>query len=120
MTKVVVQKDKKLDDGMHKGVIKDVQFREKPYKYTDLIIELADGFTVKAGYPTIATKSSKLGLMLQRFGAKLDEGQEVDIEATVVGKECQFQSITEHKGEKKYAKVITESVKPRVKEEAVS
>lgn len=119
MTQMEVQREKKLDDGLHHGVIKQIVFRTEPYSYTDVHIELADGFTVVAGYPTMLMKSSKLGLLLARFGADVIEGQSIEIEPILLEKDVEFMTITEQKGEKKYAKVIVESLKPLIKEEAI-
>jgi len=110
-----VQREKKLDDGLHHGIIIDVLYRTEPYAYTDVKIELADTFVVTAGYPTCITKSSKLGLLLERFGAIVQEGSMLDPNKVLVGKDVQFQTIT--KG--KYAEVLTESLKPNIKEETI-
>ena len=121
MTKLPVQKEKKLDDGVHHGVIKEVRFRTEPYSYTDLVIELADGFSITAGYPTIVTKNSKLGLLLERFGAALLEGSDVEVEQYFIGKDVSFITMTEKgKDGKMYARVMSDSVKPLVPAEKVA
>ncbi len=107
-----VQKEKKLDDGLHKGIIIEVNYRTEPYNYTDVIIELADKFKVTAGYPTQVTKSSKLGKLLARFGADVVEGKKITPENILVGKACVFQTTTTEKGDRKFSKVLAESLIP--------
>lgn len=104
-----VQKEKRLDDGIHNGVIKDVTYRATPYEYTDLVIELADTFTVTVGYPTYVCPSSKLGKLLTRFGVVLGEPESPVDPDILKGRECSFQSTTEGK----FYKVLPDSVKPK-------
>ena len=106
-----------IKDGMHKGVIMGVEYRDKPYAYTDLVIELDEGikFTgikLKAGYPTVIQESSKLGKLLARFGVSLDVGKKISPEKELVHKKCQFQIITEDTKNGTFARVLPESVKP--------
>ena len=68
---------------------------------------------LKAGYPTTVSEASKLGKLLTRFGAKLEVGSEVDPNNILVGQQCQFQTITETTKNGEFAKVLSESVKPR-------
>ena len=37
--KLEVKEKFEIPDGIHEGVIVDVQYRETPYKYTDLMID---------------------------------------------------------------------------------
>ncbi len=105
-----VEKEKKLEDGLHNGIIIDVVEREtkQKYKYVDVVIELADKFHVRASYPDFVCKSSKFGEMLARFGAVIDEGTSIDINKVLEHKKCTFQTITEGK----YFNVVPASVKP--------
>ena len=107
---IPVQKERRLDDGVHTGRIVEVNFREKPYEYTDVVIELADKFKVTVGYPTMITPTTKLGKLLSRFGVKLEIGQNVDPEKELMAQYCTFQSITDE--DSKYYKILPESVKP--------
>ena len=117
---ILCQPENKLEDGVHTGVIMDVAYRDKPYQYTDLTIETADGKKVKAGYPTVIMPESKLALLFMRMGIAVEVGKHYDPETLLVNKKVQFQTITEHKGDKKYCKVITESVKPAIVERVSS
>jgi hypothetical protein len=110
---IKVEASKKIDDGVHKGTIKDVDYRTEPFNYTDIEIELDDKVTIRASYPTMICPSSKLGRLLIRFGVKLEVGQELDIETILIGKRCVFQSTSEEKDGVRYSKVLTESLQPQ-------
>lgn len=114
--KIEVTKKLEIKDGLHEGMIIDVQYRDKPYEYTDVVIEtIVEGKAVKlkAGYPTQVSDSSKLGKLLQRFGAQLTIGQEVDPNVILVEKKCQFMTMTQSTKRGEFANVVPESVKPR-------
>jgi hypothetical protein len=102
-----VKQEKKIEDGLHKGVIIGAVLREKPFKYIDVIIEF-ENLKLKSGYPAIILESSKLGQLLQRFGIKLDIGSKIDVEKVLIGKPCQFMTIKKEK----YSNIISDSVKP--------
>ena len=100
-----------IEDGIHEGAIIGVEYREKPYKYTDIVIEFDEGKnTLKAGYPTFVMEESKLGLLMKRFGILISEGTEVDPDE-LIGKKCTFLTLNEKKGDKTYAKIVQDSVK---------
>lgn len=103
----IVEERKILEDGQHKGVITGVESREKPFKYIDLIIE-SEGVSLKVGYPDKIMKESKLGELMQAFGANLEVGKPINIESTFIGRGCTF--VTIKKGI--YANIVPESVKP--------
>ena len=119
MIEGTVQKAFKIDDGVHNGVIIDLEERKEPYAYLDVVIEMADKRRLKVGYPNKIMAESKLGKLLLRFGAELKEGTIIQLNPILVGKECTFQSITEQKGDKSYPKVIGDSLKPKAQEEMV-
>jgi hypothetical protein len=109
--KLEVQKKLEIDDGLHKGVIINVEYREKPFAYTDVSIEFDAGgkkMVMKSGYPTTISESSKLGKLLQRFGAVLKVGNLIDPGEILVGKPCSFMTLKE--GE--YSNVLPDSLKP--------
>lgn len=105
--KLTVQPSNKLKDGLHEGVITYIEYREKPHEYTDIVIE-SDSTKVKVGYPTFISPDSKLGKLLIQFGVNLEVGMEIEPEF-LVGKKCQFQSMTNEKG---YPCVIRDTLKP--------
>lgn len=115
-----IKKSFKIEDGAHNGVIVDVQYRTDPHEYTDIVIELKDangGQAVRltAGYPTCVSKNSKLGKLLERFGETLVEDGTVDPTKVLANKACTFMTMTQvvkDKGE--FARVIPESLKPKV------
>jgi len=97
-----------IEEGKHIGKIIDIQYREKPYAYTDLVIELANGLKLKAGYATKVTPVSKLGRLMLDFGASLEVGKSIDVEDVFVGKGCTF--LVEKDGN--FNNIIPKSLKP--------
>jgi hypothetical protein len=85
---IPVKEHKSLADGVHKGVIKSVVFREHPLRYTDYCIE-TEGINIKASYPTNITPETIHGRMLQRFGVLVVPGKSINPEQ-LVNRECSF------------------------------
>lgn len=106
-----IQQIKRLEDGVHQGTITAVEYRETPYKYTDLVIETTDGYRIKAGYPTIVTLESKLGRALSEFGGDLTTNKTINPDDVFVGKRCQFVTITEKKPKGDFPKVVPGSLR---------
>jgi len=106
--KLEVEESKSIEDGKHTGVITAVEYREKPYKYTDVVISFEESKTIKAGYPTCVTKESKLGKLLQEFGAEMEVGSVIDPELFLKDKEVQFLTMTNENG---FANVVPNSLK---------
>ena len=109
--KLIVEKATSIEDGKHQGIIVDVQYRDSPYNYTDILIEFNGGLQLKAGYPTKLMEKSKLGLLLRRFGLVIAEGLVVDPNI-LIGRRCEFITMTEDTPKGSFARVITESVRP--------
>ncbi|NIQ15379.1 MAG: hypothetical protein GTO02_13585 [Candidatus Dadabacteria bacterium] len=61
MPTIEPQKSKKIEEGKHKGTIIDVVFKDKPFEYTDYVIELEEGATLKYGVPTPIYIDEKTG-----------------------------------------------------------
>lgn len=110
--KLKIEADKEpLADGMHKGVITAIEYREKPYEYTDVIIEYEENRTIKAGFPTFICPTSKLGLILTEFGADLQVGQDIEPETVLIGKECEFMVLNKKTDKGTYPNVVQGSLK---------
>ena len=111
--KFVVKEIKTLTEGKHNGVIVNIEYRDEPYNYADMIIE-AEGATLKCGYPAFVAKDSKLGTLLERFGATITVGAEIELEKVLVGKKCTFLTMMEKnvKNGKTYTKIISDTLKP--------
>ena len=111
--KIKVVESIKLVDGQHSGEIEDVEYRDSPYKYTDVVIKTqhkGKDVKVKANYPTNISENSALGKLLERFGAKLEIDKELEPEEFLTkGKKVEFETVTEGK----YYNVVLESVKPK-------
>jgi len=103
-----VEEAKTIEEGKHVGKIVEVQYREKPYAYTDLVIELANGIKLKAGYATKLSPVTKLGKLTQEFGAELVVDEVVNLDDVFVGKGCTF--LVEKDGN--FFNIIPKSVKP--------
>ena len=117
--KIEVEEVRKLEEGKHKGVITDVQYRTEPYNYTDVCIEINNA-TWTVGYPTALTKDSKLGKLMQRFGQRFKVGDMVDPNVVLAGRQCTLVSIMEASKKdpsKVYSKIISSSVKPLAEEQ---
>ena len=108
-----VVKSKKLEDGIHNGVIEEVEYRTEPYAYTDVVVKMSDGFTLKVGYPTVMSEDSALGQLMIRFGEVLAEGGMCNPDI-LKGKKCNFQTTTalNKKDGKSYSNIIRDSVRP--------
>lgn len=107
--KLTVQPDKRLEDGKHKGVIVAVESRDKPYEYTDFVIE-AEGVKLKTGFPSVLTPTSKIGRFFLRIGLEVTLGKEITDEQ-VIGKVVEFITMQKEKNGKHYCEIIAESVK---------
>ena len=110
--KLPIKEPKIVDEGKHNGVIIAVEYRDEPYKYTDVIIELEKELTLKAGYPTTVTKQSGLGRLLMRFGAELVPGKTIDPDKVLIGKTCSFITLNEETDKGTFAKVVPASLAP--------
>ena len=106
--KLKVQPDKKIEDGRHEGVIVAVEYREKPFEYTDLVIEFEGGKRIKYGVPTAMSPSSKLGRLVEEFtGNDPIVGGEIDPDIVFINQKCSFQTITTGK----FSNVVKDSVR---------
>ena len=103
-----VQKPRVVKEGMHQGVITDVSQRTKPYEYTDVHIKIEDDLIVKASYPSYVCETSKLGMLLVRFGELIVEGATINTDV-LKGKECTLVTVKDGN----FTNVIDSSVKPR-------
>ena len=105
----------KLEDGKQTGKIVGVQERKDPFHYIDVIIQPDKaGFQIKVGYPAHLSADSRLGCLLQRFGAVLVVKEKVDPAVFLHDKECEFVTIGKKgKDGNDYANVVPESLKPK-------
>jgi len=108
-----VKKPNRLEDGQHTGKIVAVEERNKPYEYIDIVIEETAGIKIKVGYPKILMRESKLGLLFKRFRVILSDGQKIDPEKILIGKECSFIVMNEQTNRGTFPKIIPESLKEK-------
>lgn len=104
------EKPKNIEDGAHEGMIIGIEYRKKPYKYMDVVIEFDGNTKLKAGYPQNLLVESRLGKLLERFGVDVQEGMQYDPEKILIGRRCVFTTVRIGK----FANIISESVKAKV------
>lgn len=107
----------KLEDGIHLGVIIEVEDRvtSKGYEYTDIWIE-SENTKVKSGYSSRINDNSGLGKLLKRFGISIVPGKKYDVGKLLIGKKIQF--VTNDDGE--FVNVVRGTEKPtNFKEEII-
>ena len=102
----------KIEDGAHTGVIIEVEYRESPYRYTDVWIEFNQGQRIKYGVPTPTelTTKNKLGKLLQSFGAVMEVGKSYDPAKVLIGKKCIFMTTSDE--ESQYSRILDGTLKP--------
>lgn len=106
-----VNAPKVIKDGSHEGVIIGVEYREKPYEYTDLVIEFKEG-KIKAGYPSYITPVNKMGKLLLDFGCSLEIDKEISPEKVFIGKKCTFMTLNKSTDRGTFPSVVPGSLKP--------
>jgi len=106
--KLKVEEPKSISDGAHEGTIIAIEYRNKPFDYTDLVIEFESGRKLKYGVPTSVSVESKLGKLLLDFGASLEIGGEIDPEDVFVNQQVTFMTMRDSKG---YSNIVRDSLK---------
>lgn len=115
---LVVTKPLVVADGLHTGTIVRLEYRDEPYKYMDVFVKPDEvDVELKVSYPQNVTPNSSAGKLLERFGAKLNEGSSIIPYEILVGKKCQFLTSTESVKMKdghtvNIARVLFETLKP--------
>ena len=103
-------------DGLHEGVITKVEYRTTPqgYEYTDVFMDTPDmngkAVSIKASFPRSVSTASKLGQLLMKLGAVLEEGKMIDPDTYLIGATCKFQTTTKTTEKGKFAEVLTETI----------
>ena len=106
----------RIEEGKYSGVVSRVEYRDEPFKYTDIYVKL-DGQDVelKVGYPSTVSEASGLGRVLKMFGASLKVGEKIDPAKAFIGKPCQFLVVLEKNEDGEFARIVKESFKPKPK-----
>lgn len=116
---IEVKEPLSLADGLHEGVVERVEYREVPYKYTDVYIkEKTSEIELKYGAPTSNSTNSKLMSLLAKF-TPISKGVKVDPEKVLVGKEVNFMTIIEETEKGKFVRIVDNSIRPKVATENV-
>ena len=108
---LIPKKNKNIEEGIHKGVIIGVTYREEPYRYTDITIEVAgEDIERTYGCPTSAGMDSKLMSLLSKF-TEVVENKPIDPEKVLVGQKITFMILHKEKEGKKFDRIVDESIK---------
>lgn len=108
----------KISDGRHIGTITRVEYKDKPYEYTEVFIEIDErSIEIKYGCPTILSENSKLGKLLIAMGEKYEPKTKSNPEKVLIGKRIEFMTLNKKskKDGKEYAEIVEDSIKPAVK-----
>lgn len=114
MVKLPVKETKLIEEGKHTGKIMDIDSRDKPYRYTDYIIDMGDGISVKYGVPTdisVDEKGNPMGKhakLLKELGLLEKDNVETD---KAIGMHVTFMTINETSDKGTFARVVDGSVK---------
>src|SRR3990167_11050303 len=109
---IEVQKHIEIEDGKHSGEITRVEYREEPFRYTDVFVKVDEaGFEIKYGCPTILSEKTKLGKLLSKF-TELKPGPKLDPAKVLVGKRVAFVTVTEDTDNGRFARIADNSIKP--------
>lgn len=107
------EKALKIEDGLHKGKIVSIEYRDDPYSYTDIHIEEAKTrVLLRCGVPTKISEYSGLGKILMNFGIEIKEGAKYDPEKILVGKLVSFVTVTKETDKGAFANIQALSIKP--------
>ena len=112
--KFEVEQSVKLEDGKHDGVIVELEHREKPFNYVDVVIEeTKTKGKIRCGYPYKVLDDSALGRLLVRFGAILEVGKGAELEDFLKkGIKVEFMTLKKTTDTGTYSNIIRESLKP--------
>jgi len=111
--KLTVKPSNKVEDGKHEGKIVAVEYREKPYEYTDFVIEFEETKKIRYGVPTALSPDSKLGRLLALFSADVKVGNDIDPEEVMMNREVEFMTITMETQRGSFPTVVSGSLKPK-------
>ena len=113
--KLNVEKAFKLVDGKHEGSIKEITYKETPYKYVDIVVtENKEKLDLRCGVPQHITESSALGIILKNFGAIVKEGEQIEIEEFIkIETAVEFITMTEETKKGTFSRIIPSSLRPK-------
>lgn len=111
MVELEVKEQKNIQKGTHTGVITKIVYKDEPYSYTDVVItETVSKIELKTGFPTTVSKTSGLGKLLERFGAKLVVGASLDPEKILLNKECSFVTTIEKTEQGEFSRILKDTI----------
>ena len=115
MAKLKVEQGTTLK-GEHEGEIIEVNYRDAPYKYTDVIMTTnkKENFSFKAGFPTNLVKGGALHTFVSKF-KEIKEGDEVDIDEILIGQKVSYlvtPVVSKKDSSKTFHEVVKDSIEP--------
>jgi len=112
MSEFIVKPSVKIEDGKHTGEIKRIEYRDTPYKYTDIVVKLDEAdVELKHGVPTNEAENSKMMKLIGNF-RDIKIGDKIDPEKELVGKKVEFMTMKEKTDDGEFARIIDGSIKP--------
>jgi len=109
------EKSNKLPTGSYEGVVEKIEFKETPYKYTEIFVkESTKEVTLKVSIPTKITEDTALGIVLTNFGSKIEVNKDYDVEGIVkVGTKVSFEVEDDVTDRGTFARIKSETLKPK-------
>ena len=108
-----VEKVVEIPDGVHEGIITELEHRTDPFSYIDIHIkEKVTGAKVRVGFPGKITVGTGLGKFLTKMGIDLKVGVKVDLSKELLGAEVTFLTQNEESDKGIFARVLADTVQP--------
>lgn len=113
--KTKVEKSVKLEDGAYKGKIVELELKEGEFSYYQIVIEEdTTELNLRVGYPASVSKNSAFGRLLERFGAKLNEGDTIETDDYLkISTPVSFLVMNKTTDKGTFANIERESLKPQ-------
>jgi len=107
-----VKERKEYPEGVHTGTIIKIDYRETPYKYTDVIVQPDDfEISLKYGCPTVMSEGCKLHKLISLF-EPVKVGDTIDVEKILLNKKVRFLTTNEETPKGTFARIAVGSLKP--------
>lgn len=114
--KIKVEKAIKLEDGKYEGIIKALNYRDKPFEYVDIVIEETKSeLPINCGVPQKITENTMLGRIMENFGCDIEKfvDSEIDIEDYIkIGMKVQFLIQNKKTDKGTFSNIVPNTLKP--------
>lgn len=122
---LVIEEAKTIPQGLHNAVISnvtiesrnsepDVKGEKETYQYVDLHVKLDEvpDIILRAGFPAKVTEKTGLGMLLQRFGHKIEVGKQINVITALKGKKIKCITADETNSRGTFARIQQSSIVP--------